>query len=202
MRTPRRGETDAQVNMLNNISKINYNLASDAVVNPATGAIVCRITLTNPSHPCKPLNVLGYEITTKSDPGQQFVHVPALQHTDIAQDVFGASITGEPFSIWAGPVSARVERGAPQGQDAHHGGSRPRSRWTTCSAISTRSMARRTSAKARSKPSFRSRTDEFALGKLDINAAARATSYSLFRRREDMESRRRPTTRSTISRSG
>ena len=172
-----KGKTVADIGMLNNISKINYNLASDAVVNPATGAIVCRITLTQPNHPCKPLNVLGYQVTTKADPGQMYVHNDALQDTEITQDVFGASITGEPFSVWAGPVSIALSAehrkdktvatvdAASASLDHVFGNFNPLNGETDVSEAAFETVVPIT-------------TEEFVLGKLDVNAAIRATSYS------------------------
>ena len=100
-----KGNTTTYIAMEGNISKANYALASDAVFN-SNGAIVCRITLTNPSSPCKPYDVMGTGLSTNSSAGQQYIHVPSQNQTFIGQNVWGASITGEtPLSLWAGPVS-------------------------------------------------------------------------------------------------
>lgn len=81
----------------------NFNSAVDAVVNPATGAIVCRSTLTNPTNGCSPLNVFG--VGKGSAQAQAYIFGQSVQHTTIKQQVAAASLRGEPFSVWAGPVS-------------------------------------------------------------------------------------------------
>ena len=87
--------------------------AADAVRNPATGAIVCRSTLTNPNDGCVPWDPMGLGVNSQAainfltDGGD---HPHTDQH--IGQDVMDGSVTGEPFSSWAGPVSLalNVER--------------------------------------------------------------------------------------------
>ena len=106
------------------VTLINYNAlgptrkalraqASDAVINPATGAIVCRSTLTNPNDGCVPWNPMGLGVNSAAaiaflENGGDHPHTN--QH--IGQDVMDASVNGEPFSSWAGPVSValNVER--------------------------------------------------------------------------------------------
>ena len=80
------------------------NLAIDAVVNPANGQIVCRITLTNPASDCKPWNIMGIGVNT----GRSYFNRDSFEHALIEQTVFAGSITGEPFSLWAGPVSLAI----------------------------------------------------------------------------------------------
>lgn len=76
----------------------------DAVVNPANGQIVCRSTLTNPGNGCLPINLIGYD--GKLDPGvEDYVWGSPTRDNKFTQDVFSAMITGEPFDLWAGPVS-------------------------------------------------------------------------------------------------
>ena len=83
-----------------------YVLATDAVVNPATGQIVCRITLTNPSDPCRPWNAMGIGVNDQNSAGHAyFTGPPDEQRGSLAQQTYSASLSGEPFSIWAGPVS-------------------------------------------------------------------------------------------------
>ena len=73
----------------------------DAVLNPATGQIVCRIALTNPATTCKPWNAMGIGV---NDPRTASFLRPNYQHNLHEKTVYSASITGEPFSSWAGPV--------------------------------------------------------------------------------------------------
>ena len=100
----------AKINTRNDANISNQNLwaALDAVVNPATGQSVCRVTLTNPGlYPgCEPLNPFGP--TSVSDAAMDYV----LQRTEftartIMEDV-AASVTGAPFHTWAGPVNMAV----------------------------------------------------------------------------------------------
>jgi outer membrane receptor protein involved in Fe transport len=82
---------------------INYNQAVDAVLDPATGQVVCRSTLTNPHDGCQPFNPMG--IGVNSPAAVAYVTGKAYSMTVLEQDVVAASVTGEPFSVWAGPVS-------------------------------------------------------------------------------------------------
>jgi iron complex outermembrane receptor protein len=82
----------------------NYALAADAVVNPANGSIVCRSTLTNSTNGCVPINIFG--------PGQPltaaqlaYVTYPDSEQTNTTEDDVTFDVNGDPFSLWAGPVS-------------------------------------------------------------------------------------------------
>lgn len=79
-----------------------YRQSIDAVVNPATGQIVCRIALTTPTTTCKPWNVMGIGVNSSNT--ASFIR-PDFQFGLIQMRSYTASITGEPFSSWAGPVS-------------------------------------------------------------------------------------------------
>lgn len=84
----------------------NFNEAVDAITNPKTGAPECRIALTNPSTACVPYNPFGWVVTPQmlawlEPPGDN----EAWQHVPYKQEVASATVTGEPFSLWAGPVS-------------------------------------------------------------------------------------------------
>ena len=88
--------------------KTAYTLATDAVVNPANGQIVCRVALTNPATDCRPWNNIGVGVNNGNLAGWNYINnngAGSKQHGPIEQTTYAASITGEPFSIWAGPVS-------------------------------------------------------------------------------------------------
>ena len=88
----------------------NYNLAIDAVVNPASGQIVCRSTLTNPGNGCKPLNLFGNGVA--SPEAIQYINgLTPFQRINTGQDVAAFSVAGIPLSSWAGAidVAAGVE---------------------------------------------------------------------------------------------
>lgn len=84
-----------------------YYAAVDAVRSPS-GQVVCRITVSNPGlqDGCVPLDVLGYG--KGSTAAMNYVMRPSVWHAvNTLSDVQG-SISGEPFSTWAGPVSIAV----------------------------------------------------------------------------------------------
>jgi len=93
-----------------NMALGNVNLAVDAVVAPAgnaagipAGTIVCRSTLTDPGNGCVPLNIFG--VGAASQAAIDYVTERQFTRQIYSQHVVEASLQGEPFSTWAGPVS-------------------------------------------------------------------------------------------------
>jgi iron complex outermembrane receptor protein len=91
----------------------NLYRASDAVVNPATGQIVCRQSLSNPaptpiSNPvgCQPLNIFG--VGNASAQALKYITGTAIQTVRVAQDVAEVSAQGGLFDIQGGTVSLAV----------------------------------------------------------------------------------------------
>jgi outer membrane receptor protein involved in Fe transport len=84
-------------------NRLRYAAAMDAVRHSTTGAIVCRITLSIPNHPCVPWNVMGTSVN--SEGAFKYIEGWAYRAQRFAQDVAAVSFNGEPFSSWAGPVS-------------------------------------------------------------------------------------------------
>ncbi|MBA2587670.1 MAG: TonB-dependent receptor [Alphaproteobacteria bacterium] len=91
----------------------NLYRASDAVVNPANGQIVCRQTLSNPaatpiSNPvgCQPLNIFG--VGNASPAALKYITGTAVQTVRVAEDVAEISAQGELFDLPAGAVSLAV----------------------------------------------------------------------------------------------
>jgi outer membrane receptor protein involved in Fe transport len=92
--------------------KILYNKSFrgslDAVVNPANGQTVCRVTLTNPTvfPGCIPWNILGPTavLNTPDAVVDQNWGNPEYSSLILHKEA-QAQISGEPFSLWAGPVS-------------------------------------------------------------------------------------------------
>ena len=89
-----------------------YKQAIDAVVNPANGQIVCRVTLTDPTSGCRPWNPLGIGMNgdpiSASDNKQAYDWISgggAFLYGMIREQTYAASVTGEPLALWAGPVS-------------------------------------------------------------------------------------------------
>ncbi len=89
--------------------------AENAVIDPNTGAIVCRSTLTDPGNGCVPWNAFG--IGVNSQAAIDYVSRAGYSLIKLSQDVISGSASGEPLSTWAGPVSVafgvehRIEKG-------------------------------------------------------------------------------------------
>jgi iron complex outermembrane receptor protein len=77
-------------------------LAADAVVNPATGQIVCRSTLTSPTNGCQPANLFG--LNNFSQSSKDYLYGTAWQTQTFKQQVVAANVQGDLFETWAGAV--------------------------------------------------------------------------------------------------
>jgi outer membrane receptor protein involved in Fe transport len=153
----------------------NYTLAVDAVLSPTTGQIVCRSTLTDPTNGCVPYNVMGIGVNTQA--ALRYIQGTAFTYVNLTQDVQEASITGEPLSTWAGPVSIALDF-------AH--------RKESTRAISTpldqaagyfsgnfsASIGQYTVTEGAAEAVIPLAKDVSWARSLDLNAAARATDYS------------------------
>jgi iron complex outermembrane receptor protein len=85
-----------------------YN-AADAVLNPATGQVVCRSALTQPNNGCVPIDLFG-----QGSPSQQaLAYVTGTGWNRIVnkEDIAEASLSDQPFNSWAGPVSVAFGAG-------------------------------------------------------------------------------------------
>ncbi|WP_333585819.1 TonB-dependent receptor plug domain-containing protein [Phenylobacterium sp.] len=76
-------------------------LATDAVVNPATGQIVCRSTLTNPTNGCVPLNRFGIGVASQA--ALDYVLGEPLRLQEFTQDVAAVNFATD-LPGWAGPI--------------------------------------------------------------------------------------------------
>ncbi|MBO9713315.1 MAG: TonB-dependent receptor [Sphingomonas sp.] len=96
-----RGTTDSSQTLPAITNNTRFANAIDAVY--SNGQIVCRSTLTAPTNGCVPLNIFGTGVASPA----AIAYVIGAPHRDetYTQDVASFSITGEPFSTWAGPVS-------------------------------------------------------------------------------------------------
>jgi iron complex outermembrane receptor protein len=114
-----RGDSDADFARNNNVIPTRYNLAIDAVANPAVGGVagvaaglpVCRSTLTAPTNGCVPMNIFGAGSPSLASINWVLGNTEGLRTTqknDIYQEVWAADAQYEPFSTWAGPVSVAV----------------------------------------------------------------------------------------------
>ncbi len=83
-----------------------YRSAIDSVRN-ASGTIVCRVNAdaitTNDDSACVPYNIFG--TGTASDAAKSYVTATGWLRTKLVQDVVAATVQGDPFSSWAGPIS-------------------------------------------------------------------------------------------------
>ncbi|MGE4064438.1 MAG: TonB-dependent receptor plug domain-containing protein [Rhodospirillaceae bacterium] len=80
-----------------------YRASLDSLRHPTTGTIICRSTLTNPNDGCVPYNPFGVGVNSIAQ--LDYVLDNSYRYQKFTQDVVAASIQGEPFSTWAGPVS-------------------------------------------------------------------------------------------------
>jgi iron complex outermembrane recepter protein len=86
----------------NNLIMANLYNAVDAVRAP-NGSIVCRAALTDPGSDCVPWNLMGIGVNTSA--AINYLNGTATLVQKFRQHVVQLSISGEPFSTWAGPVS-------------------------------------------------------------------------------------------------
>jgi iron complex outermembrane receptor protein len=159
----------------NNRKQNEFFQAVDAVVDPASGNIVCRSTLTNPGNGCIPVDVFG----DGSETLNSFVNGTARFKLITRQSVVAADIKGTPFSTWAGPVAFAA--GAEYRRDSADGASDPISQrvnangsvggWILGNQLPEHGVIKvfETFAEAQAP---------LAKG-LSLNAAARRTHYSL-----------------------
>lgn len=81
-------------------------LATDAVVNPANGQIVCRSTLTAPTNGCVPLNRFGEGVASQA--ALNYVLGSPYRNQEFTQDVAAFNLTTNSIEGWAGPISFAV----------------------------------------------------------------------------------------------
>ena len=88
----------------NNVNTERMYAAIDAVTDPRTGNIVCRVSLTAPgAFPgCVPMNVLGDGAPSQA--AIDYVGGETRWKSTNTLDDFGANITGTLFEGWAGPI--------------------------------------------------------------------------------------------------
>ncbi|MCX7035902.1 MAG: TonB-dependent receptor [Proteobacteria bacterium] len=80
----------------------NYTAATDAVVN-ASGAIVCRGTVTTADPGCVPFNIFGRN--SPSQAAVDYVRRAGVNDQTTTTSVAAANITGSPVTLWAGDLS-------------------------------------------------------------------------------------------------
>jgi outer membrane receptor protein involved in Fe transport len=103
------GENSFLETTLHNAVSSNVYNAADAVLNPATGQVVCRSTLTQPGNGCVPLNVFGEGAATPD--AVAYATATSWSRIRTTEDVAEASVSGAPFATWAGPVTTAFGAG-------------------------------------------------------------------------------------------
>lgn len=88
------------------VSRRRYTQAIDAVRDPATGYIVCRSKLADPTSICEPYNLFG--IGVNGTAVVNYLEGKSTLNQRFLQNVAEATLTGEPFATWAGPVSVAL----------------------------------------------------------------------------------------------
>ncbi len=92
-----------------NVNTLKLTAALNSAVNPATGQIVCAVSLSANAglYPgCVPFNPFGPN--AQSQAAINYVTAVTQFHAHTALDDVGTSITGAPVSTWAGPVNMAV----------------------------------------------------------------------------------------------
>jgi len=103
------GENSFFEHTLNNPIVNREYRAADAVVDPATGRIVCRSTLTFPDDGCVPINLFGYGSPSRQ--ALDYILSRSEQWLTVEQDVFEISAAGTLAEGWAGPIAAAFGAG-------------------------------------------------------------------------------------------
>lgn len=80
----------------------NFMRAIDAVEAP-NGSIICRSALTTPGDGCIPYNLFGTGVNSQA--AIDYVTGDPFRKDVYKQNVVSINFAGEPFAIWAGPVS-------------------------------------------------------------------------------------------------
>jgi len=99
------GRTDYSQIGRNTTINSNMSFALDAVIDPATGAPVCRaVLLGNPAAAgCQPLNIFGNGSPSRA--AIDYVTGTAIQQTELTQHVAALAVQGDVAELWAGPLS-------------------------------------------------------------------------------------------------
>lgn len=100
------GEYESNTDTPGFLLRTEYAQAVDSVIDPVSLEAVCRVTLTDPSSGCVPINLFGEG--SPSEAAINYVTGTPQQRTTTKLDVAGIDLRGEPFSLPAGEVSIAV----------------------------------------------------------------------------------------------
>lgn len=162
------GVTDTDEQLTATWNNARLALATDAVVNPANGQIVCRSTIANPTNGCVPLNRLGVGVASQA--ALNYVLGNPLRKQQFKQDVVAVNFRTNSLQGWAGPISIAV--GAEHRKESLDGSVDPQfaSGWKYGNYRVTRGSYKVTEGYAEILLPL--------LKGLDFNGAARYTDYS------------------------
>lgn len=97
-----RGENLTQIDVRNITLTPRYNQAINAAL--VGGQIVCA-DVTARANGCQPLDIFGGEAPSPSALAYLAPDAGPFQHTHQTEDALSIAVNGEPFGLWAGPVS-------------------------------------------------------------------------------------------------
>jgi outer membrane receptor protein involved in Fe transport len=97
------GITISDIRVRDIVLQNRYVAATDAIT--LNGAIVCRDPVAR-ANGCQPINIFGNFAPSASALAYVAPHENGpFQHTKLTQDVASLNLSGNPFDLWAGPVS-------------------------------------------------------------------------------------------------
>lgn len=168
-----RSVTDIYTTALVSITP-NYKNAIDAV-RTANGTVVCRSTLTNPTNGCVPYDIFGTGVV--SDAARNYVIGHAWGRNHLTENVASATLHGDAFSTWAGPIS--VATGIEYRREGVSGSNDPLGTTNSYFAGNYHASFGSYNVKEGFFETVVPLNKDGFLGKsLDLNAAVRATDYS------------------------
>lgn len=96
------GITISDIQVRDIVLQNRYVAATNAIT--LNGAIVCADPVAR-ANGCQPINIFGNFAPSASAINYVAPHTGPFQHTKLTQDVASANFSGNPFELWAGPVS-------------------------------------------------------------------------------------------------
>lgn len=164
------GRSKLHTQVRNTTNSTRLRLALDAVIDPATGNVVCRSTLSNPGNGCVPLNTFGG--AHMSAQGLAYVQGTPESRQTMKQEVLSASLRGEPVQLPAGPLvtafGVEARRESVEGWADAAGLARE---WLFGNFLPTK-------GENKVKEAFAEALVPLVEDKLSLNAAARVADYS------------------------
>lgn len=168
------GESKSRLTITDDPITARFRESVDAVDN--NGTISCRSSLANPNNGCVPINIFGEQVSFSKAQRAYFLGTNEVE-LNYKQDAASASITGEPFSTWAGPVS--LATGFEYRKESAHQTADPISQAGGFMVGNQKALDGSISVKEGFVEVLVPLAKDSAIGEsLDLNAAARLTDYS------------------------